>query len=346
MDGKSYNQVASSIILGVLIVLAFLLIKPMLLAIIFGFILAFIFLPLQRKLLRCTNSKTLSAFIVLLLLVAVVIIPLWFITPVLLKQSIQIFIASQEMDLVGPIKEIFPSLFSIETISNELTNVIYSSITKLTNSAMSTFSSLILNFPTIALQLLVTLFVFFFTLRDGNKLVDYLQSILPFPKKIEKSLFKSTEDITFSVLYGQVIIGILQGLLVGIGFFIFGVNNALFLTLLAAIAGILPIIGTAIIWLPVAIFLLVKGNIGAFIGISVFGLLSSLSENTVKPAFVAKRTNVNSAIILLGMIGGLIMFGIIGVILGPLVLSYLLIVLEVYRDKRIPGALIEPEKKD
>jgi predicted PurR-regulated permease PerM len=344
MDGKEYNKIASSILLGVLIVLAFLLIKPLLLAIFLGMVLAFVLSPLYKKLLLLIKYKNLSSLIITLLLILLIVIPLWFITPLLLNQSLEIYTASQELDLVTPIKNIFPTFFATETISNEMTNVVYSFISKITNSTVNAFANILLNFPTLALQLIVTLFVFFFTLRDGTKLTGYLQSILPFPKNVEKKLFKSTTEITYSVLYGQVVIGILQGILAGVGFFIFGVNNALFLTLLAAVAGIFPIIGTAIIWVPVAIFTLIGGNVGAFVGIAAFGILSSIMENTVKPAFVAKRTNVNPAIILLGMIGGLMLFGILGIILGPLLLSYLLIVLDVYRDKRIPGALIEPEK--
>lgn len=344
MELKPYNQIASSILLGFLIVMAFLLIKPMILAIFLGMVLAFLLTPLYRKLLLLIKSRTLSSLIITILLIGLIVIPLWFLTPLLLNQSLEIYTASQELDLVTPIKNIFPALFATESISNEMTNVIYSFVSKVTNATVNAFAKILLNFPTLLLQLLVTLFVFFFTLKDGSKLVKYLQSILPFPKHIEKKLFKSTSDITYSVLYGQVVIGILQGILAGIGFFIFGVNNALFLTLLAAMAGIFPIIGTAIIWVPVAIFTLIGGNVGAFIGISVFGMISSIMENTIKPAFVAKRTNVNPAIILLGMIGGLMLFGILGIILGPLLLSYLLIVLDVYRDKRIPGAFIEPEK--
>jgi predicted PurR-regulated permease PerM len=345
MDETSYNKISSSILLGVLVVLAFFLLKPLLLAIFLGLVLAFVFSPLHRKLSAWIHSKAFSSAIISILLILLIIIPLWFLTPILLNQSIKIYVASQELDLVTPMKAIFPALFTSEMISNEVTNVLYSFVTKITNATMTGFSKILLNFPTLLLEFLVTMFVFFFTLKDGEKLTKYIQSLLPFPKEVEKKLFKSTADITSSVLYGQIAIGIVQGLIAGIGFFIFGAPNALFLTLLAAIAGIFPIIGTAVIWLPVVVFLFIKGNISAAIGISIFGILSSLMENTVKPAFVAKRTNVNSAVILLGMIGGLMLFGILGIILGPLILAYLLIVLEVYRDKRIPGVLIEPEKK-
>jgi predicted PurR-regulated permease PerM len=80
-------------------------------------------------------------------------------------------------------------------------------------------------------------------------------------------------------------------------------------------------------------------------GIIAFGIVGAIIENAIKPIFVSKRTNVHSAIILLGMIGGLFFIGILGVIIGPLILSYLLIVLEIYRDKRVPGAFIKSPVK-
>ena len=201
-------------------------------------------------------------------------------------------------------------------------------------------SNFIFNFPTLFLHFLVVVFTFFFVLRDGDKLVSYVQSILPFSKDVEEKLFKSSKDITLSVLYGQVVLGVFQGLIVGIAFFAFGVPNALLFTLLACLAGIFPIIGTAIIWIPVAIYMVVSGGIFPALGVAIFGILSSILENIIKPIFISKRTSMHSAIILIGMVGGLFIFGILGVILGPLILAYLLIVLEIYRDKRVPGVFI------
>lgn len=344
MDDKYYSKITSGIILGLLLVLSFFLIKPFLLAILSSFILAFLFRPFYLKLNKKIKSKNLSATLICVFLLILIVIPIWFLTPILVNQSIQIFIASQNLDLVTPLKNLLPQLFETEVVSNGITTALYSFITKLTNSTMNIFSDLILNFPTLFLQFLVVLFVFFFSLKDGDSLVDYIKSLLPFSKETEKKLFKSTNDITYSVLYGQVVLGILQGLVAGVGFFIFGVDNALLLTLLACIAGILPIIGTAIIWIPVAAYLLISNHVGAFFGVLIFGLASTVFESVIKPAFVAKRTNVNSAVILIGMVGGIFFLGFLGAIIGPLILSYLLIILDLYRDKKIPGAIIEPEK--
>jgi predicted PurR-regulated permease PerM len=339
------NRFGSTIILIILMVLAFFLLKSILMAILLGLIFAFVSSPAFIYLHRWIKSKNLLAFLICLVFAAIIIIPIWFLTPVLLRETMDLFTKSQAIDFVTPLKNIFPQFFTSESFSNEITSVIYSFITKISNSALNMVSSLILNFPKLILQLLVVIFVFFFALRDHEKFLEYIRSILPFSKDVERKLFKSSKDITFSVLYGQIVLGIFQGIIAGIGFFLVGFDNSLFLTLLAILAGILPIIGTAVVWLPVAIILLIRGDIWPTVIVAIFGTLSFLMENVLKPIFISKRTNVHSAIILLGMIGGLLFLGILGIILGPLILAYLLIILEAYRNKKIPGVIIEPSKE-
>ena len=238
-----------------------------------------------------------------------------------------------------PLKNIFPSLFASEEFSAEIGSVLYSFVTKMTNSLVNLLSQLILNFPTIFLQLIVTFFTFFFVLRDKDIIVSYLQSILPFSKDIEKKLFESSKGITSSVIYGQVIIGMIQGLIVGLGLFIFNIPNALFLTLLASLAGIFPIIGTTIVWLPIVIYLFIKGSTFSAIGITMFGITSNVIDNVIRPAFVSKKTRMHPLLVLIGMIGGLFLFGILGFIIGPLIIAYVLIILEIYRLKKTSGIL-------
>lgn len=337
MNEEYPKKITIAIILLVLIVLAFFLVRPILLAIIMGLILAFVFSPVYDWFFKYFKSKNLAAFLICILLLILIVLPLWFLSPIVIDQSIKVYMASQQMDFVTPLKNFFPQFFVSEQFSAEMGSAIYSFTTKLTNSLMNSFSKLILNFATIFLQLLIVFFVLFFALKNKKELIEYIQSLLPFSKEVEKKLFKSSKDITVSVLYGQVVIGIFQGIIAGIGFFIFKVPNALLLTFFAALAGIFPIIGTAIIWVPVAIYFLIAGNSLPALGIIVFGICSSLVENLVKPVFISKRTNMNTSLILIGMIGGLLLFGILGIILGPLIIAYLLIVLELYRDKGSPA---------
>ena len=196
------------------------------------------------------------------------------------------------------------------------------------------------------LQLFVVFFTFYFVLRDKEQLISYIKSLMPFSRDVEKKIFEQTKGITISVLYGQVLIGMIQGVITGIGFFIFGVANWLFLTFLAIIAGIFPIVGTTIIWIPVAIYLIVTGKTLTALGVIIFGSVAMFIDNILKPVFVAKRTSMPTSLILLGMIGGYFLFGVLGFILGPLILAYLIIILEIYRNKRVPGLLVqEPAHK-
>jgi predicted PurR-regulated permease PerM len=304
-----------------------------LLSITVGIILAVVLYPIYIRLNKFIKSKNISSLLICIFLFLLIVLPSWFFTPVLINQSFKIYFAAKQTDFVTPLKAIFPSLFASDEFSAEIGSVIYSFVTNTANSFVNTLSQMILNFPTLFLQFLVVFFTLFFVLKDKEIIVDYIKSILPFTKDVEKKLFESSKGITISVLYGQVLTGIAQGIIVGIGFFIFGVPNALLLTLLAIAAGVFPIIGTTIVWLPVLIYYFVAGNILSALGIGSFGFISTIIDNFVRPAFVSKRTDLHPLLILIGMVGGLFFFGILGFILGPLIIAYVLIIIEVYRKK-------------
>lgn len=344
-DEYSKNLITTLIILG-LMVLSYILLKPLLTAIIVGILLAFIFNPLYNFVNKYLKRKNLTAFIMCFILLALIVIPLWYLAPIMINQSIKFYLASQQIDFVKPLSNVFPTLFQSEQFSNEVASALRTFVTQSTNSLMNGFSKILLNLPTICLQLTVIFFTFFFVLRDKDVLVLYIQSLIPFSKEVEKKLFKSTREITLSILYGQVVLGVIQGLIAAIGFFIFKAPNALLLAILSAFAGIIPVIGNVIIWLPVAIYFLIAGNTFAALGIVIFGLISIMVETLLKPVFVSKFTQLNSSIVLIGIIGGLLVFGVLGVIIGPLILAYLLIVLEIYRDKKLPGVFIEEPPKE
>ncbi|HEA46753.1 MAG TPA: AI-2E family transporter [Candidatus Pacearchaeota archaeon] len=346
MSNEVYlRKVLGSILFAILIVLAFLVLRPVIISIIIALILAFVFLPVYKFLYKHTKAKNLSAILIVVFLILLIILPVWFLTPILVKQSFTIFQATQQIDFVGPLKSLFPSLFASEEFAAEIGSILSSFTTRAANFLVNFFADFILNFPTLALQFTVVLFTFFFVLRDSEKVVAYVKSVLPVSKEVEKKLFEYSKGITSSVIYGQVIVGIVQGIVAGLGFFIFGVPNALFLTILASLAGIFPIIGTALVWIPVAIYLFISGSTGPAWGVAIFGIMSSTVDNFLRPMIVSRRTKIHSAIVLISMIGGVFFFGILGFILGPLIISYLLIFLELYRGKQKSQIIIEEPVK-
>lgn len=335
MEESYFKKIMVIVLLGVLFLLSYLLLKPILLAIIFGVILAFIFSPVYDFIYKKIKVKNLAAAIICVLLLLIIIVPIVLLTPILIEQSIKIYVASQQIDFITPFKKIFPSLFISPEFSISIANTVHSFITKATNSLMTSLADIILDLPTIILELVVIFFVVFYVIRDKEDIVKYIKSILPFNSEIEDKLFKISKDVTSSVIFGLIIVGALQGLITGIGFFVFGVSNALLLSLFAVLAGILPIVGPAIIWLPVVIYMLIAGNTGAAIGIIIFGLLSHIPDYVVRPLFLSKRTKLNPAIALIGMIAGVLVFGVLGIVLGPLILSYLIIVLDLFKKRNV-----------
>jgi predicted PurR-regulated permease PerM len=343
MEEDYLKKIASIIVLSCLVLVAFFMLKPILLSIIFAFILAFIFSPIFNFLYKKTKMKNLSAALICVFLILIILLPLWFLAPLLIEQSIKIYVSAQQLDFVALLKSIFPSVSA--DFSAEIGSMIHSFVIKSLSSLMNSSSQLVLQLPTILLQFAIVFFTFFFSIRDKDELLVYIRSILPFSKDVEASLFKSTEEITSSVLYGQIVLGVIQGLIIGLAFFMFRIPSALILTLVAIFAGILPIIGPALVWVPVVIYLFVAGNSVSAFGISIFGIISSSSESLLRPLLLSKKSRLNPAIAIIGMIGGFFLFGILGFILGPLILAYLIIFLEVYRTKKIPPILIKEEKK-
>lgn len=345
MDDPDFKKIVTVAVIVILAVLSFFLLKPILLSIIIGIILAFMFSPLYDRLYKKIHSKNISALIICFGLLAIIILPLWFLTPIIINQSFKIFQASQQTDFVTPLQKIFPALFASEQTASEIGSILHSFVTKIINSFTNSLANLILNFPTIFLQVLVVIFTFFFLLRDKDLFVAYLRSVMPFSKEVENQMFKSSRDITYSVMYGQVVIGLIQGLIVGIGLLVLGIPNALFLTVLACLAGIFPIIGTTIVWLPVAIYVFVAGDTFSAAGLTIFGLMSNVVDNFLRPVIVSKRARMHPALVLISMIGGLFLFGILGFILGPLILAYFFIIIDIYRNKRAPGVFTSQDYK-
>ena len=342
-DGDYFKKVTTALILIGLLVLLFLILRPILLAIIFGLILAFMLFPIYSWIYKKTKSKNLSATLVCLLLLVIILIPLALLLPYTIEQIVNSYTSLKQIDLITPLKAIFANLINNDSIFEMAENAFESAINNFTTSMLNSLS--LDNIVSFAFQFIVVFFTLFFSLRDNVQLNNYIKSLIPFSKEVEDKLYKSSKEITASILYGQIIIGIIQGLSLGLGFWIFSVPNGLFLTILAVLAGIFPIIGPFLVWVPVLIYLIIAGNSSAAFGILIFGLFSSNIDNILRPFFISRKANLSPSLAFIGMIGGWFLFGIMGIILGPLVIAYLLIIIETYRNKNAPGLIIK-EKLD
>jgi len=334
IDKNNFKDLIIYALIVCLFILAFVIIKPVIMALIYGILLAYITHPIYRFIRKKIKNETISAFIVCFGFFIIAIAIILIVIGSLFNQAVGFYTALRDTDLSSAIANALPKSLISPEITNALVGNIKSSISNLIFNLLDRFNQLITQLPILFLKFAVTIFVFFFALRDGEKAIEYLKSVSPLKKEVEEKFLKRFRDITNSVLLGQILVGIIQGTVAGIGFYIFGIDNALFLTLIAVVFSIIPMIGPAIVWVPVLVIMLVTGKSDAAFLFLVYNLfLTSLIDNLVRPLIVSRRTELNTAIIVIGMIGGFLVFGIIGFIIGPLILSYVLLLMEIYRKK-------------
>ena len=330
-DVKRYSAIA---LILILVVVAFLVVQPILLSIIAGLILAYIFYPLFKSAFYVLRERNTAAFAVCILIVLILFLPIWFLLPIIVRQLFDVFNFLQTIDVAAFVRAVLPTTSA--QLQVDLTTTIVSLIGKVSTYALGSLTNFLLNLPTVLLHFAVIVFVFFFALRDAQKLKLFVSELSPLRKEKLSFFGNQFKLITNSVLYGHLIIGIVQGVLTGIGLLIFGVPRALLLTIFAIFAAILPVVGAWLVWIPAVIYMISIGHTGAGIGFAIYSILIvSTVDNIMRPYMVSRNTKSSSVIVLIGMIGGLAVFGIVGLIIGPLVLEYLVLFMEAYKNKTL-----------
>jgi len=322
--------IVGAIILGIF-VLTFFILKPIIIPIIFGLLFAYIFSPVYKKIRTKVKGKNTAAFLLMLGLIIIIAIPIIYFIPIIAKQAFDTYTLSRTFDFTGFVGNFVKGDIS-PTIASNLGDAVSGMFSKFLNQ----FTSILVNLPSLLLQFAVFLFTFYFAVRDQKELKEYISTLSPFSESTEKKFLKEFRGITNAIVFGQVFIGIIQGLAVGAGLFFLGVPKALILTFIACIVSIIPVLGSWLVWLPVSLVLLVAGQTFAGIFLLLYGaLFVSTIDNLFRPWILSKQSNLPIALSVIGTIGGLYFFGIAGLVLGPLILAYVLIIIEFYREGKL-----------
>jgi predicted PurR-regulated permease PerM len=169
-----------------------------------------------------------------------------------------------------------------------------------------------------------------------------MENALPMSKAHSEKMIKQFNDIISATIYGAIVIAIIQGILAGIGYFIFGVSSPLVFGLLTLISAFIPFVGAALVWFPVSVSMFVSGFLvgdNAVMmkagGLFLFcALVVSTIDNFLRPKLVGEKAKVHPLVILLGVFGGLAFFGFVGIIIGPLILTLFMASLKIYQQEK------------
>ena len=174
------------------------------------------------------------------------------------------------------------------------------------------------------ISFVLMLFVLFFVLRDGPVLAQRVVRILPIEPRLRGRLWQHLIDVTRAVFMGIGLTALVQGIVLGIGFAIAGVPSPLVFGVLGALFALVPVVGTAIIWIPATLWLLAEGNAGHAIFLAAWcALVVGSVDNFLRPILISGRVEVPTLAVFIGVMGGLSAFGFVGLFLGPIVLGLL-----------------------
>lgn len=323
----------------IFLILSILIVRPLFSVIVYSLILTYLLRPVYLFLGKFLKYKGLNAFIICLIISLVIFVPIIFLIPLFLKQIFNFYVQIQNINIVAIIQKVFPSLEPY--MINKFVGIYNYTIAKATEVISNKLTEMAFNIPIIALEVVMIMILVFFGLRDWDLLMKYIKSFSPFKAEIEAKFIERIEAITASVIWGFIGLGVIEGLLTGVGFLIFGVKNTLILTIVAILFAILPIIGSWIVWVPVSLNLLITGNISSGIGLIVYCLfIIIMIEPIFRPLFIKKKVGMPSSIALVSMIGGWLTIGLVGFFVGPLIVGYLLLLLEFYKEKKVEEIFI------
>ena len=199
----------------------------------------------------------------------------------------------------------------------------------------SSLGLIVKNLFSLFLNLFISLFALFFMFRDGKKIMRAVRHLIPFEKQLQEDMLSESRDLIFASVAVALLIAAIQGILGGTAFALAGVKAPVFLGLLVAFFSIVPVVGSALIWVPAALWLGVSGHWGkAVIVVAICGGVAGLADNLVRPLLLRNRTRLNDLLVFLSILGGLQVFGLLGLVIGPTVVAAALGVFRVYMESR------------
>lgn len=337
MKKEEKNNIVFIIILLLFLVLTFLLIRTFITYIVLSFILVFAFLPLYRKLKSKIKNPSLASAIMVVLIILIIVIPIVFISYKLIAE------ARNAYSLVN--------LNSINMLSEKINHALNTNIDLATDfgKALSALEGVIISSSIkligsmieIIIGIFVMFFIMFYLLRDWDFFISEITNIIPLKHEYKTQLLLKIRDVLNGVIHGQVLIAATQGILGGILLFVFGVPNALLWGVIMIIFAFIPWLGTPLIFVPAGIIKIIEGHAFSGIMIIVLGAVIIMNiDNYLWPKFLSGAGKIHPVAALLGVIGGIKLFGFVGIIIGPIIIALLFVLLRFYTED-----FVMPEKK-
>lgn len=316
---------------------------PLLQSLFIGALLSALCYPLFRSLLKLFRGRrSLASAMTLLILFLLIVGPLSALSGLVVKQAMVIseyaipwfqerFASSNAQTVQGWMTYYFPWLAEFIPSQEEIVKTIGTGAQAAGGFLVSGISAFTATTATFLLNFFVMFYAMFYFLRDGRKILDKMLGYIPLGREEKSIMLERFTSITRATIKGTFLIGLLQGALAGLGFYFAGLEAAVFWGVVMVILSAVPSIGSALIWGPAIIYLYATGqNLAAtLLMIWCVGVVSTI-DNLLRPRLVGQDARMPDLLILIGTLGGIFLFGPLGVIIGPIICGVFLTTLDIY----------------
>ena len=320
------------------------LLWPFISIIILAAVLTGIFVPLYRFL----NTKgrvrpTLASLVTCALIFCILFVPIVFFVGILSKEAFELYLMAKNAVITNQIRSLMEGSVILERVNSVLANFNFQITGEELNKYISEIArfvglflynqarSIASNTLTFVINFFLMLLVIYYLLIDGERLISFIVDLSPLPTEQDRMLIKKFKEMAGAILIGNGLGGLIQGTLGGLVFSFFGLTSPFLWGVIMGLLAFLPIIGIGVVFIPAAIFLFLKGHVGTSVFFVVFYVvLSGSVEYLFKPKLVGQRVKMHTLLVFFSIIGGLKLFGILGIIYGPLVVTAFLTLTDIY----------------
>jgi predicted PurR-regulated permease PerM len=348
MERKYFTSLLVIFLIALSFYFFYVVFSPFLVPIVWAIILAIIFYPVHRRLnRRLRGRKSLCALVMTAMVVLLIVLPSTYILSMLANEAVNAYIFFErglergqfqsilEMKDHPFIQGIWNQLNQYVDLSElDLNSLLLENLRKVSTFAITQTSRIIRGFSFIMIHFFLVVISLYYIFKDGDQFLKKVRQAIPLAPEDRELLFERLEEMIYATLYGGILVALLQGFLGGFAFWFLGVSSPIFWGTIMAFLSFLPVVGPVLVWGPVVLTFFFQGSVVKGVILMIWGAaVVGLSDNFLRPMLISKRTKLHTILLFFGVLGGIKAFGLLGLIVGPLVVTICVTILDIYSER-------------
>ena len=324
---------------AVALYLCWLMLQPFVAVLAWAAVLVIVFYPVHQRLLKRLKKPGLSALLSCVLVILTILVPVVLVTIAVLNefsgamnnlQATIAYLLDPNSPYTGRVLRWASQYFDIEQLRSG--QYIFDRLKGVSGQVAGETLGVIGGVIGAIVQMFFVVFTMYYIFRDGDKIFAAVRDALPLERSQATAIMARTRDVIAASVYGVMAIAIIQGTLGGIAFWVLGVPSAIVWGVVMVFLSMIPMLGAFLVWVPAAVYLALTGHPVKAVFMVLWGtLVIGMADNFLRPKLVGERTKLHELLIFFAVLGGLQVFGVLGIVLGPVVLAITLALVDVFK---------------